>query len=331
MPPRSLSGASLEYVRLAANGWQSVPYDIISLFRSAGSSKSILVLGVSGCLVLPLVRLLWPRIRIVTNIDGLEWKRRKWSLLARLFLRLSEWSAVVFSSEIVADNEAIQDYLLETYKRASFFIPYGGDRTSVVNQLAYEANNEQYANFTQALQPGFYLGICRIEPENHIREIIKAFEQVTEARLVLIGNWEVSKYSKELYADYHAAPNMTLAGPIYEDRVLQELKESATAYIHGHSAGGTNPSLVEAMHSAMAIFAYDVDYNRRTTENLAVFWSNVGSLAECIRVTGTYTLQQNAEQMSEIAKRKYNWHDVTLSYRKLLFDDSREAADEVKT
>ncbi|MCE4253588.1 DUF1972 domain-containing protein, partial [Escherichia coli] len=163
---KKYNGAVLRYVPLKANGIQSIFYDIFSVFRSLTSKPDvILVLGVSGAVVLPIVKL-FSRAKIITNIDGLEWKRDKWRKLARCFLKFSEFLAVKYSDVVITDNQAISDYVLEEYGNTSSVIAYGGDHsliTSAVNLPKYSAP--------------FYLTICRIEPENNIHIILEAFSQ----------------------------------------------------------------------------------------------------------------------------------------------------------
>jgi hypothetical protein len=118
-------GAKLKYINLSANGMSSMLYDLIGMFLSL-RSDIMLVLGVSGSLFLPFIRPLY-RGKIITNIDGIEWKRGKWSRLARFILRLSEKMAVKFSDIIIGDNQGILDYLILEYNKEAILIEYGAD------------------------------------------------------------------------------------------------------------------------------------------------------------------------------------------------------------
>jgi glycosyltransferase involved in cell wall biosynthesis len=310
--PENYLGATLRYFRWEANGWQSIPYDIASLFYAAPRSRAVLVLGVSGCLLLPLIRLRSPRTRIVTNIDGLEWKRRKWGRLARLVLRLSEWSAVRFSDAVVADNPAIQEHVRRSYGMPSGLIYYGGDHMHRSGSTA--------AAVPLRFERGTYvLGVCRIEPENNVREILLAFQAAPKCRLVMVGNWTVSGYAQGLRHDFGALENIELLDPIYEEQRLDDLRRGARAYVHGHSAGGTNPSLVEAMTAGMPVLAFDVDYNRHTTDGQALYWSDPEALTRLIESVGPAELAANAAAMTEIAARRYCWTTVSRQYQDILF------------
>jgi hypothetical protein len=118
-------GAKLKYVNLSANGISSILYDVVCMLLSLRSDV-MLVLGVSGSLFLPFIRLLY-RGKIITNIDGIEWKRDKWNKLARFILHMSERSAIRFSDVIIGDNQGIIDYITKEYKKRAVLIEYGAD------------------------------------------------------------------------------------------------------------------------------------------------------------------------------------------------------------
>ena len=144
----------------------------------------ILLLGVSGAIALPVIRLL-SSAKFVTNIDGIEWRREKWQGFAKHFLRFSEKMAVRFSHEVIADNAAIAEYVKETYGVSAHVIAYGGDHAmSVVAEAVEEYQlSEDYA-----------FSVCRIEPENNVHVIVEAFAQLPSHFLVIVGNWNNSDY-----------------------------------------------------------------------------------------------------------------------------------------
>ena len=242
---RVYKGARLKYVPLHANGVWSIPYDIVSMVRSMKGYDVILILGVSGCIFLPLLKL-FSRKKIVVNIDGLEHRRDKWGKAARWFLRFSESVAVRWADVVVADNKGIQDYVTETYGKKSELIAYGGDH--VVRDMSDNQQNEILTKY--GLKKGDYaISVCRIEPENNCHVSLEAFSK-TDKNFVFIGNWNRSEYGKNLKEKYSAYKNIKILDPIYELDTLYALRSNAGYYIHGHSAGGTNPSLVEAMFFA---------------------------------------------------------------------------------
>jgi len=314
--PKRCDGADLRYVEWDANGWQSIPYDFVSLWRAARQTRTLLVLGVSGCLLLPIVRLLWPRTRIVTNVDGLEWRRQKWGRLARSVLRISEWAAVRFSHAVIADNQGIREHISLNYGKDSHLIAYGGDQGS---EAADDRIEEVLPCDTRFTSHSYYLSICRIEPENNIADILEAFARSPDQSIVMVGNWQNSVYARNLLDHFGQLPNIELKDAIYDQARLRRLRASAKAYIHGHSAGGTNPSLVEAMHCGLAVLAYDIDYNRHTTHNQAIYWSNAQGLVECLQNIKPDSLVEIATQMRKIAHQQYTWLIVTNQYVRVLF------------
>jgi glycosyltransferase involved in cell wall biosynthesis len=317
--PQKAFGATLNYVEWDANGWQSIPYDFISLWRAAGNSETILVLGVSGCLLLPLIRLLWPKTRIVTNVDGLEWKRQKWGLIAGFVLRISEWSAVAFSHAVVADNESIRRHISKSYGRQSHLISYGGDQVFWNEQTPQPGIDITDLRDTRFGRGHYFFSVCRIEPENQISEILAAFAQTPEANLVIVGNWTVSPYAQKLRIKYREVSNIQLIDPIYDQGRLCALRKHAKAYVHGHSAGGTNPSLVEAMFAGSPVMAFDVDYNRYTTHDQAIYWKDTSQLIERICLTTNSELFEVSARMTEIAHHYYTWSIVIQQYENILF------------
>lgn len=301
-------GAQLEYSRWKANGVQSVVYDAATLLHCAWRRNDVaLLLGVSGAVTLPFVKL-FSRMRIVTNVDGIEWRRDKWSGLARRFLRLSERLAVRFSDEVVADNQGIADYLREAYGISPRVIAYGGDHAVAARPLP------DIRSPVASLPLGYALVLCRIEPENNIGLILEAFAG-SGRDLVVVGNWDGSDYGRGLRRQYGSRPNFTLLDPIYEPTELYRIRKSAGLYVHGHSAGGTNPSLVEMMHFGVPVMAFDCVYNRYTTENRAVYFSSASDLR---RIISQADGPDCGPEMQDIAVRKYRWEVVADQYFQLI-------------
>jgi len=125
--PPTFDKVRLKYLPLNANGVQSVPYDMVSILHSLSFADSLLILGVGGCPLLPLLRLFGCRKNIVVNIDGIEWRRAKWSGLAKWYLRFAEKCAVKYADAVVGDNQVIVDYVRDTYQRDCHLIEYGAD------------------------------------------------------------------------------------------------------------------------------------------------------------------------------------------------------------
>ena len=300
-------GATLKYVPLSANGAQSVPYDILSLFKVPKETDVILILGVSGSLILPFFRL-FSKKKIIINIDGLEHRRDKWGKRARAFLKFSEKLAVKYADVIVADNKGIQDYVKEEYNKESALSAYGGDH--VIREIDAGFEKEVLDRFFLSAND-YAITVCRIEPENNCHNTLEAFSR-TDKKLLFIGNWNRSEYGRNLKEKYSKFPNITIQDPIYDIDVLYALRKNAGLYIHGHSAGGTNPSLVEAMFFGCPILCYDVVYNRATTQEKSYYWANVDELVALIKRNDL-----SGKEMIEIAQKEYTWKNITSQYEAL--------------
>ncbi|MEE4184862.1 MAG: DUF1972 domain-containing protein [Gammaproteobacteria bacterium] len=322
--PESFLGAELKYLPLDANGAQSIPYDIWSMIDASRRADVLLILGVSGCIFLPLLRL-FCRGKIIVNLDGMDWKRPKWGRAARAFLKFSETVAARFADYLVADNEAIHDYILEYYGKESQLVEYGGDNARAD---APEARAEHSSvvpmhkpdTGKELMKTGFdeyAIAVCRIEPENNVHIILQAFAEAQTLPLVFLGNWNYSDYGRRLRVQYEGHANLLLLDPIFEQRQLYALRSNAALYIHGHSSGGTNPSLVESMSLGLPVIAFDVVFNRATTENQAAYFNDAATLKAALKDLLALDLAANATRMGELARRRYSWAIIASKYTEL--------------
>jgi glycosyltransferase involved in cell wall biosynthesis len=305
---RHYKGARLVYLPINANGKSSILYDCLSIIHSLFIADTILVLGVGGAFLLPFIRLFTNKI-IITNIDGLEWKRDKWGRIAKFYLFVQEKIAAKFSHRLIADNVGIENYILEKYGRSSELIAYGGSHAfhSELSQKTFDAYK---------IQMPYAFTVCRIEPENNIHIILKAFSN-SNRNLIIVGNWQSSKYGESLRLMYGKFSNIKMLDPIYDQTVLNEIRSNCAIYIHGHSAGGTNPSLVEAMWLGLPIFAWKVNYNLFTTEENAIFFDSATTLQNLVNTVDEADLRTIGTRLAEVAKRKYSWEQISESYGKL--------------
>lgn len=304
-------GAKTEYIGLSANGMQSIPYDILSMIRASRKSDVILVLGVSGCAFLPVFRL-FSKKRLIINIDGLEHHRDKWNKWVRRFLKFSEKQDVKYGDVIVTDNKGITDYVLEEYGKASELIAYGGDHVlTEVDGLYAEKVLKDY----NLEKDSYAMALCRIEPENNVHIILEAFERACHS-LIFIGNWQKSEYGRSLCEKYKDSAYVKFCPAVYDLSILNVLRSNCACYIHGHSAGGTNPSLVEAMFFGKPIIAYDCVYNRESTENRAMYFKDSSDLVLKLGSSAD-DFFSNARSMYEIADRRYRWETIARQYENL--------------
>jgi len=308
---KTYNGAQLKYIPLQANGVQSIPYDIISIFQAIFYADVLLILGVSGCIILPLVRL-FSRKKIVVNIDGLEWKRAKWGKAAKWFLKFSEKLAVKYTHTVVSDNKVIQDYVLKEYHIKSELIAYGADHCK------HEKLSKEVLSKFPFLTENYAFKVCRIEPENNIEMILEAFSAFTELSFVIIGNWNNSAYGKRMKEKFTLFKNIHLLDPIYNQNILNQIRSNCYVYIHGHSAGGTNPSLVEAMYLQLPILAYGVQYNKETTQHKAIYFQDKQELIRVLFTLEATKLTVMAKNLKEVALNRYTWSIIAKQYGLLL-------------
>lgn len=300
--------ARLYFIPIGANGVSSILYDSLSLICSVlRRDQVILLLGVSGAILIPFIRLV-SEVKIITNIDGIEWRRDKWNRFAKLFLRLSEFVAVRFSHEVIADNVGIAEHVSNAYSSSCHVISYGGDHALVVNRRQFETS----------LPDNFALALCRIEPENNIAMILATFAVLETSNLVFVGNWQSSHYGRSLKQHYGGMANIDLIDPIYDSGVLRTIRSKASFYVHGHSAGGTNPSLVEMMHFGIPVFAFDCAFNRYTTHDKAIFFSDSHQLEVLINTLDCVDGARVGAEMRALAKEYYTWERIGGEYFNVL-------------
>ena len=309
-------GATLRFLRFPANGVSSIVYDALSsvdaLLRGC---RVLLCLGVSGAPLFPLLRLI-PGIEIITNVDGVEWRREKWGYFARLYLRMAEWFAVRFSNCVIADNEGIHEYLQRSYGISAAIVSYGGDH----------ALKGKHVDLPLRLPEVFALSLCRIEPENNVDLILRAFSASRSPNLVFVGNWNASEYGRQLRHQYTDTENLFLLDPLYDENLLFTIRSKARYYVHGHSAGGTNPSLVEMMHFGVPVLAFDCVFNRYTTDNEAFYFDSVGGLVELLGKISSKddsadvlgVVASSGGKMRDLAQSRYCWTIVGREYLQLL-------------
>lgn len=310
MPSRqSFHGsARLRYLPFSSHGAGSVIYDTVAFALSIRRYDVVLVLGATGGLFFPLIKI-FAKARVILNVDGIEHRRDKWSLPTRMFLAVSERMAVFAADVIISDNAGIGKYVQDHYGRDAIHIAYGGDQAlRDVSQEDQVLTLEKYG----VKDKDYALSICRIEPENNCHMTLEAFSK-NGMELVFVGNWEKSSYGRKLKARYSSFRNIHIVNALYNLDELYALRNNMTVYVHGHSVGGTNPSLVEAMFFGRRILAYDVIYNRSTTGALAQYYSSADELAEAA-LNGS---NESGILISEFAQKHYTWRRIVSKYEAL--------------
>ncbi len=283
-----------------ANGVFSIVYDFTSLIIALFSADIFLVLGCPAGLSLWFFRFFK---KIIYHPDGLDWKRKRWKLPIRIFLRISNWIACLTAHKIIADNEKLTPYISRQFRNKVRYISYGG------NHVKDTANKPVlYHQF---------LVLSRAVPENQLTMILDAFAQLPDKHLLMISNYKRSKYGLSLYHRYGSYSQIDFMEAIYDHDKLDEIRQLRRIYIHGHSMGGTNPSLVEAMWSGLPVICHDNDFNRHTTRSQAFYFSSAKSLGNMITTLTPGKITESVKNLQKIAKEEYTWERTGKEYSDL--------------
>jgi glycosyltransferase involved in cell wall biosynthesis len=243
---------------------------------------------------------------ITTNMDGLEWKRSKYSKPVQVFLKFAERLGVVFSDHLISDSIGIQNYILKKYQKQSEYIPYGADVFENPDSKCLEKFKIAIGNYNML--------IARLEPENNIEIILDgALLAKTNLPFIVVGKNE-TKYGEYLKSKYRPYPFILFVGAIYDIEELNNLRYYSNLYFHGHSVGGTNPSLLEAMSSNALICANDNEFNSKILGSDALYFrtaEDVGNIIDAIRKMefSTY-LSNNRNKILEV----YSWEKIIQQY-----------------
>lgn len=299
-------------------------YDIYSMIKASKPCDCIYVLGYGAGFFFFIPKMFGKKL--IVNVDGREWKRDKYNKLEKLILYLSEKSAVWYSNIVVADAYAIQNLMTEknTNKRI-VFIPYGVEAPPIEDWNSKKLNDITVDNdeFYKLKANEYDLVVARLEPENNIYSIIEGFiKSNTNKKLVIIGNYNSNSYKARIDSiikKYNAYDRIIFTGSIYRKDVLNMLRQNCHIYIHGHSAGGTNPSLLEAMISRAIIFAHDNEFNREVGGKCILYFKNVDDLSNKLTLVdnnvGQYLKLKYTAYIR--VKNNYSWNDIANKYDKL--------------
>ncbi len=248
-------------------------------------------------------------LKVVTNMDGLEWKRTKWHPAVQTLTRWMEKLAVQRSHALVADNLGIQEDLWERYGAVSTYIPYGAEwilPTSEDALTEYEVTPR-----------GYDLVIARLEPENNIELILDGHKIAGSPRpLLVVGNCQTA-YGKALLLRYAHQHHIRFLGSLYDKSILDALRYHCRLYYHGHSVGGTNPSLLEAIGCEALIAIHENRFNRSVIGSLAPGFHQVQCVAE-LAVADLESIRVGCvgTQLATL-KERFTWEGVILAYEQL--------------
>jgi glycosyltransferase involved in cell wall biosynthesis len=290
----------------------SIIFDYQSTIHALKEEGIILVLGYNTAIFSILY---WLKKRVsIMNMDGMEWWRSKWSFWQKLWLYFNERCGVIFSNHLIADHPQIKKYLKSYVSpRKITVIPYGTEKVTEVDKSwlkPYKIVPNQYV-----------LVIARPEPENSILEIVSAFSsRKWGMKLVILGRYLPQTFSYHQKVMQAASNEVIFAGAIYEKELVDNLRFYALLYIHGHTVGGTNPSLVEALAAGSPVLAQDNAFNRWVAGDNAHYFKNQ---AHCLRKLKQLLYDTNELERMKLASAVRYWERFSenrdlKAYEKLL-------------
>ena len=248
------------------------------------------------------------KARLITHMDGMEWKRAKWNRMQRSVFRIAERMAVRYSDAIICDHPEIAGYYVKNYRVQPGMIPYGAEIRRDRDPALLSALN---------LEEGtYFLLAARLEPENNIRMIMEGYLAAKVPQSLVIVGATSGKHGKALHRGYAQYPNIRFIGELYDEVQLDALRHYSRGVFHGHSVGGTNPSLLEAMAAGAPIFSHDNVYNRWVLGGNALYFGSSGQISEWLnRMDG---MKEEREEMIrrnlERIRRDFQWEGVILRY-----------------
>ncbi len=253
-------------------------------------------------------RLLPSKPIIITNMDGLEWKRSKYHKMVRKFLTYAEKWAVKSSDYLISDSIGIQNYLKRTYHKDSKYIAYGAE--------PFKQNNLEVLKTYDVIPNGYNMLIARMEPENNIETIL---DGVVKAKLdipfLVVGKCDVNAFGTYLTEKYKDVPYIRFVGGIYKLEDLNNLRYYSRLYFHGHSVGGTNPSLLEAMASNALIVAHHNEFNKNILNDDAFYFKTVDEISAYLdKINSKQDYVQFLKNNDRKIREEFSWDYINQQY-----------------
>ena len=252
---------------------------------------------------------------IITNMDGIEWKRSKYSKPVQQFLRFAERLAAISSDYLVSDSLGIKKFLLERYQKDSTYIAYGAH--------PFDAPNEEIIKQYQVEKQKYHMIMARFEPENNLDMVLQgvALNEQDATPILVIGNHN-TKYGEFLKDKFKGHQKIRFIGGIYNIEHLNNLRYYSSIYFHGHSVGGTNPSLLEAMAAETYIAAHNNIFNTHVLGEDALYFGSATDVKDIIDGFEKHSSQRKHFEENNLQKIKtfYNWDNITDMYEKMFWE-----------
>jgi glycosyltransferase involved in cell wall biosynthesis len=246
---------------------------------------------------------------IITNMDGLEWKRTKYSKPVQQFLKFAERLAVFSSDSLVSDSLGIQTFLEEKYKKKSTYIAYGAH--------PFTKPDESIVSDYQLSNYNYNMIMARFEPENNLDMVLEGVVlSNNNMDIIVVGNHK-TKYGAYLKNKFKEHTNIRFLGGVFNSEHLNNLRYFSNLYFHGHSVGGTNPSLLEAMASRALIMSHNNSFNRAILRENAFYFSNAQEVEALLLKVKKEDYSKLVQNNFETILNEFNWGKINGDYLRL--------------
>jgi glycosyltransferase involved in cell wall biosynthesis len=321
---KNFKGVKIKYI-YSPESWMgssigSFFYDFLSLWDALKREKFDIIYEAGYTSIVPAY--IWFNVKKIkrpvftTNMDGLEYKRSKYNKWVQKFIFWEEKIAVDYSHYLIADNQGICDYYKRKYGKDSWFLAYGASIHDNYNETVLESFGLKTNNY--------FLLIARLEPENNIEKIIQGYllsNQKGVRPLIITGKVDTA-YGKQLVKKYRNERSIQFTGGIYDFDKLNSLRYFSTAYFHGHSVGGTNPSLLEAMASHCFIIAHDNVFNKTVLDSNAVYFFSSKDITQILNNIAILLKEKKASSVNgnlQKIKINYSWEKLIEEYERYFY------------
>jgi glycosyltransferase involved in cell wall biosynthesis len=246
---------------------------------------------------------------IITNMDGLEWKRTKYSKPVQQFLKFAERLAAISSDYLVSDSIGIEKFLKDKYKKESTYIAYGA--------YPFDSPNEDFLKEYNVEKENFNMIMARFEPENNLDMVLEGVVQSNDKTPILVIGKHETKYGEYLKNKFKSFENIRFLGGIYNLEHLNNLRYFSKLYFHGHSVGGTNPSLLEAMASQALVIAHNNDFNKGILKENGIYFSNPSEVKNILESVKKIDNLQKVQNNYQAIIKDFNWEKINGQYLQL--------------
>lgn len=295
-------GVTVKRLRLKASGFRGLFYDFWSILMSFGKVDTLLLLGVQGIPLIPILSL-FKKTKIVSNVGGIEWERPKFSFFSKQYLKLCFKISFIYSDYIIFDNPYYNKFIPRGRRADVKVFPYGGEIDSSLNI------NSEFEEKYPFINHNYLLSISRSLEDNLLDELCESFLE-SKHTLVLISNFSNSKYGNRVFEKYNKAPNIVLINGLYIKPELDLIRRKCKAYIHTHTLCGTAPSLVEMIIAQRPVFSIDIPQNRFTLHDQAFFYTSFSEVQSLLNKSNDLSDFIPSIEICEL----YNWSKIVLDY-----------------